>query len=209
VFRGLLLDLDDTLFDRAAAFAAWAGGLAEVQLGRALDPAELDDLIAVDRGGRRSRRRFAEDARLLGLAVDPEAFPFQLAEHVVPEPGVRETIEALASNRRIAIVTNGGAAQRVKLARIGLDSIVRMVLVSDEIGIAKPSIEIFERALRWTELQAGDVLFVGDQPATDLAPAATLGMATGWRARRGGWPPELAPPTYTIERIEQLVELCG
>ncbi len=206
MYRGLLLDLDDTLFDRAAAFEAWADGMAHVQLGRPLDPAELADLIAIDRRGHRSRRAFADDARRLGLVVDAEAFPFQLAEHVVAEPGLRDTIEALAKTRRIAVVTNGGPAQRSKLERLGLASIVRMVFVSEELGVAKPNLEIFEKALAWSELPARDVVFVGDMPAIDLAPAAALGMATAWRAR-GEWPAELAAPTHRIHQIAELAAL--
>jgi HAD superfamily hydrolase (TIGR01509 family) len=205
-YRGLLLDLDDTLFDRAAAFAAWADGMAHIQLGRPLDPVELADLISIDRRGHRSRRAFADDARRLGLAVDAEAFPFQLAEHVVAEPGLRETIEGLAHDRRVAIVTNGGAAQRSKLQRLGLASIVRTVFVSEELGIAKPNPEIFERALAWSELPARDVVFVGDMPAIDLVPAAALGMATAWRVR-GEWPAELAGPTHRIHQITELATL--
>ena len=206
VFRGLLFDLDDTLFDRGAAFDAWSDGLAMVQLGRLLEPNERETLRALDRRGHRSRQRFAEDARLLGLAVDASLFPFQLADHIVPEPGVVETVTELARTRRIAIVTNGGAAQRLKLQRIGLDTIVRTVLVSEELGIAKPDARMFLHALKWSELPAADVIFVGDEPVVDLAPAASLGMATAWRVR-GDWPAELAPPSFRIDSITALREI--
>lgn len=208
MFRGLLLDLDDTLYDRAAAFRGWADELARAQLGRMLDSTEVDTLVALDRRGHRSRAEFAVDALELGLTVDPYRFPFLLAEHVTPEAGARETIEALAETRRIAVVTNGGAAQRVKLAKLGLDRIVHEVFVSGEVGFAKPDPAIFERALRWTELPAADVLFVGDHPVIDLAPAAALGMATAWRAR-SEWPDELGPPTFRVDRIVELREVCA
>lgn len=203
MFRGLLLDLDDTLFDRTAAFDAWSEGIAQLQLGRRLDAGEREALHAFDRRGHRSRREFAEDARRLGLSIDAARFPFDLAEHVVPEPGVAEVIAELARSRRVAIVTNGGAAQRIKLQQIGLDKIVRQVMVSEEVGIAKPDARIFQHALAWSELAPEEILFVGDEPVIDLAPAASLGMATAWRAR-GTWPSELAPPTFQITAIDQL-----
>ena len=114
---------------------------------------------------------------------------------------MRDTIVRLTNSRRIAIVTNGGAAQRMKLERLGLTSI--KAFVSEELGVAKPHREIFERALRWSELPASDVMFVGDMPAIDLAPAAALGMATAWRVR-GEWPAELAAPTHRIHSITEL-----
>ncbi len=208
VFRGLLLDLDDTLFDRRAAFDRWADGVAAIQLGRALEPDERETLHELDRRGHRSRVSFAEDARQLGIEVDPGRFPFQLAEHIVPEPDVQATLTELARSRRIAIVTNGGAAQRLKLQKLGLDTIIRTVMVSEELGFTKPDTRMFQHAIKWSELRPEQLLFVGDEPVIDLAPAASLGMATAWRAR-AAWPVELAPPTHRITAIAQLAEICA
>jgi putative hydrolase of the HAD superfamily len=208
MFRALLLDLDDTLFDRTAAVRALAAELARVQRGRALDREELDLLLELDERGHRDRRDFASDvAARIGLRVDPERFGSQLAEHVTAEPGVRETIEQLAGTLRVGVVTNGGAAQRAKLRRIGLDTIVHEAFVSSEVGLAKPAIGIFAHALAWTGCEPAQVLFVGDHPVVDLAPAASLGMATAWRVR-GDWPASLAAPTHRIESIAELRKIC-
>jgi len=66
------------------------------------------------------------------------------------------------------IVTNGGAAQRDKLQRAGLADVVEQVVVSGELGIAKPAPGIFERALAWSEAAPGACLFVGDDPIDSL-----------------------------------------
>ncbi|HEU0030169.1 MAG TPA: HAD family hydrolase [Kofleriaceae bacterium] len=208
--RALLLDLDDTLYDRGAAFRAWADALARVQLGRVLADVEFAALADMDRRGHRSRAELALEAYALGLSIDPLAFPSQLAEHIVEEPGVRDTIGALARSRPVAIVTNGGPVQRLKLARIGLDRIVEQVFVSSELGHAKPDRAIFEQALAWTGEPAEHVLFVGDHPTIDLAPARELGMATAWRVRPGcEWPEDVPPPTYRLTRIAELAEVCA
>ena len=209
VFRALLLDLDDTLYDRGAAFRAWAHQLAHRQRGSALADAELGQLCALDQRGWRPRTELAADAAAhLGLTIDADAFPGELALHVAPEPGARETLLQLAATRRLAIVTNGGPAQRTKLERLGLADVVHAVFVSGELGVAKPAPQIFEHALAWTELDASDVLFVGDHPWLDLAPAAALGMATAWRERED-WPAELAPPTWRISAVSELLEVCA
>jgi putative hydrolase of the HAD superfamily len=208
VFRALLLDLDDTLYDRGAAFRAWAHRIAHEQRGSALDDAELGRLCVLDERGHRPRHELAADAAAeLGLAIDHVAFSAQLAEHVIPEPGAREALVQLGTSRRLAVVTNGGAAQRTKLARLGLADVVHEVFVSSEVGIAKPEVAIFERALAWTGCSAAEVLFVGDHPWIDLAPAAALGMATAWR-ERDAWPRELAPPTWRIGAVAELLEVC-
>jgi putative hydrolase of the HAD superfamily len=197
--RALLLDLDDTLFDRALAFRAW---LAH-RLGRAPEPAELAAFSEIDRRGHRSREEFATDAARLGLAVEPARFPFELAEHIEPEAGARDAIARLAARLRVGIVTNGGPAQRTKLARLGLADTVHAVFVSSELGHAKPASQIFEHALRWTEHPPHEVLFAGDDPIIDLAPAAAHGMQTAWRAR-APWPRWLAPARYEIHSISAL-----
>lgn len=202
--RALLLDLDDTLFDRGAAFRAWLAA----RLGRPPHAGELATWEALDGRGTRARTELADGAARLGLHVDPDRFPFELAEHVEPEPGAREALARLAARLRVAVVTNGGAAQRAKLARLGLDATVHAVFVSAELGIAKPAAAIFERALRWTEAAPHEVLFAGDDPIVDLAPAAAHGMITAWRPR-GDWPRWLAPAPYEIRSVAALEELCA
>lgn len=209
MIRAVLLDLDDTLFDRRSALVAWAQATAREQGRRPLDQDALHALVEIDQRGLRARDVFCDDCgALFRLHVDPSQFPAALAQHVEPEPGVREAIAALAAAHRIAIVTNGGAAQRTKLARIGLDGIVHAVFVSGELGVAKPDPAFFAHALRWAECAPGEILVVGDQPAIDLAPAAALGMRTAWRAR-GPWPAALAPADHRLESIAELVGVCA
>lgn len=210
MFRALLLDLDDTLFDRGAAFAAWADATARAQLGRPLTADELATLIALDGRGHAPRDGFAAAARArLGLAIHTRDLSAQVAAHAVPEPGARETLVALARTHRIGIVTNGASVgQRAKLARIGLADVAHTLFISAEVGAAKPAPAIFEQALRWTGSAPHEVLFVGDEPVIDLAPAARLGMATAWRAR-STWPRELAPPTHRIARVADLAKVCA
>lgn len=202
-YRAFLVDLDDTLFDRTAALRAL------LATHRALSPAEWELVLTLDGRGHRSREGFANDVReQLGIAIDASGFGHSLVDHIEPEPGTAEAIAALAANRRVAVVTNGGTAQRAKLAKLGLDAIVHAVFVSSEIGIAKPSLAIFDRALQWTEHAPEQVLFVGDDPLIDLAPAAALGMATAWRPRSSTmWPAELAPPAHRIRSIAELEAL--
>ncbi len=199
--RVILLDLDDTLFDRGAAFRRWCDRHARGA-----------ELAAADDRGRRSRVEFARDAvahtggTVAALAA---RFPTELAACVEPEPGVRDLVAALAARTRVAIVTNGSSvAQRAKLARTGLADVVHAVFVSAEVGQAKPAAAIFERAIAWSGRPARDHLFVGDDPVNDIAPAAALGMATAWRAREA-WPATLPLPDHTLASLAGLAELAA
>jgi len=209
MYRAVFLDLDDTLFDRTAAVRRWAAAT--------LPPlADTDEqwLLERDARGRRPRLELATDlVERFALPTRPEviasAFPLQLASHVEREAGVRTQIARLAILTRVAVVTNGsGAAQRMKLRRLGLDQLVHAVFISGELGVAKPGHEIFQRALRWSGQAAADCLFVGDDPANDIAPAAALGLVTAWREREP-WPAEQQPPTHRLSSIDALEQLCA
>jgi putative hydrolase of the HAD superfamily len=201
MFRAIFFDLDDTLFDRTAAVVRWVAA----HVG-SIDGEALAWVVELDDRGRRPRLLFAAGLiQRFGLhrtvAELAAAFPSELAEHVEPEAGVRATIERLAERHSVAIVTNGGAAQRDKLARAGLADVVEAVFVSGELGVAKPAPGIFEHALAWSNVAPAECLFVGDDPINDIAPATALGMATAWLPRG-----QLATvlPTYTITRIADL-----
>jgi putative hydrolase of the HAD superfamily len=206
MYRAMFFDLDDTLFDRTAALRRWVAA----HLG-ALDDEATAWLLELDDRGRRPRLHFAagviERFGLHRTVTDvASAFPGELATCVQPEPGVRDTLVRFAAQSRIAIVTNGGAAQREKLARAGLADLVETVFVSNELGSAKPARAIFEHALAWSGVAPSECLFGGDDPINDIAPAAAMGMSTAWLPRGPWLGPPLAP-TYTIASIAQLVDL--
>jgi putative hydrolase of the HAD superfamily len=50
------------------------------------------------------------------------------------------------------------------------------VLVSEELGVAKPNIEFYKRALEKIPYQANEVLYIGDSIKLDLEPATKLGF---------------------------------
>jgi putative hydrolase of the HAD superfamily len=210
VFRGVLFDLDDTLFDRRAALERWARS----RLGA--DATEIAALVALDDEARLPRTAFAAEV-LARFDLDgsreqlAESFPDQLACHVEPEPGIPDLLDALARTRRIAIVSNGGAkSQREKLRRADPGGAVTAVFISGEQGASKPDSTLFERALAWAELPAHECIFVGNDPELDLAPAMRLGLATCWRDRgRLRWPAGCAAPDFVARSVVELREVLA
>lgn len=57
---------------------------------------------------------------------------------------------------------------------------VDQVVLSFQEGIKKPSLEMFQRALRRLQLAPEDTWMVGDTYENDLAPAMALGIKTVW-----------------------------
>lgn len=193
--RVILVDLDDTLFDRGAAFVGWAEQFVAARPARFSAARRADDvetLAAIDARGRTSRREVAREiVSRFGLDEDPGRIAARLSSELVAyvtrEPGVTETVAALARRAPLAVVTNGrGPIQRAKLVRLGLDAAFGAVIVSGEVGCAKPGRGIFERALAWAGCDAADALMIGDDLARDVEPARAMGMATLWIDRASG-----------------------
>ena len=77
----------------------------------------------------------------------------------------------------LAVVTNGdGRMQRDKLTRMDLLSRFDWVVISGEVGAAKPDPVIFEHLLAVSGRTPDRFLFVGDRRDKDVDPARRMGM---------------------------------
>ena len=82
------------------------------------------------------------------LNVEPgklnEAFINAMAEICTPLPGAVSLLNAIRGNAKIGIITNGfSALQQVRLERTGLRDYFDLLVISEEVGVAKPNKKIF------------------------------------------------------------------
>ncbi len=222
----LLFDADDTLFDYGRAEAEAVRGAFDAH-GVAFDDRWLAayQLVnarawrALEEGritpARLRVQRFEELFAELGLELDPVAFSAvylaQLAMQAHLVEGAREVVEALRVNHRLAIITNGlSDVQRPRIARSPLAGVVEHLVISEEVGAAKPDRAIFAVALaRMGAPDPQDVLVIGDSLSSDIAGGAAAGLDTCWfnpRAKPRGDGPL---PTHEIRHLEELIELVG
>ncbi len=95
-------------------------------------------------------------------------------------------VRAAASQLRLAVVTNGPSdLQRDKLAALGLSDAFDVVVISGEIGAAKPDAAVFHLATRQLGVEPGRVWHIGDSPTTDVAGARAAGLIAVWLDRDG------------------------
>ena len=104
------------------------------------------------------------------------------------------------------IVTNGnGRNQRNKCRLTGLADLAGFIIASEEQGYAKPDPRIYGDALSALGLASPEgVLFVGDNPVTDIDGAGRFGMRTAWVSRGSAFPAHLHAPDHVIERVTDL-----
>lgn len=129
---------------------------------------------------------------------------YQLVDELVqPMAGAAELLGELAQRGvRTAILTNGWSPlQQLKIAR-ALGAYGGAVLVSDQIGTAKPAGVAFARLADALQCARGSIWYVGDNPLVDVAGAHAAGMRAAWFDWEGlGYPAELAPPDARIHNL--------
>ncbi|GAC1425096.1 MAG: hypothetical protein NVSMB5_19370 [Candidatus Velthaea sp.] len=128
-------------------------------------------------------------------------------EHVTPIEGARELLDEL-KQRGIptAILTNGWSPlQARKVARaLAYDG---PLLVSDEIGCAKPAPATFARLAAALGVDRDSCWYVGDNPSTDIAGAQAAGLHGVWFDwEHVRYPVDAPRPDLVIHGLGELLE---
>ncbi len=105
--------------------------------------------------------------------------------------GATETLATLqALDYRISIVSNAAYSPFLTwtLERFELLHFFEKILVSADVGVRKPALDIFRIALDQLELAPADVVYVGDDFQKDVVAPKQLGMRAIWFRRDGAAP---------------------
>lgn len=94
--------------------------------------------------------------------------------------GVHNTLAILAENYKLAIVSDTihtqGRGLRHLLMQQGLLQYFSYFVFSDEVGAAKPSIQVFRQVSLGLELPPWQIVHIGDRESNDIAGPLALGM---------------------------------
>ncbi|MBB5155416.1 HAD family hydrolase [Saccharopolyspora phatthalungensis] len=103
-----------------------------------------------------------------------------------------------ASGLQLAVITNAPSAyQRKKIGAVGLADTFDTLIISDEIGVAKPDERIFHTACDALGLDPEEVVHVGDKLDTDALGATRAGLHGVWLNRDEARAPAAHVPTIT------------
>ncbi len=107
----------------------------------------------------------------------------------------------------LALITNGASdTQRDKLRALGIESWFDNIVISGEVGAAKPASTIFELALGNLTVDKEAVWHIGDNLATDVAGANAAGLTSIWLNRTGVLRTEDDPePDIEIRLLSDLI----
>jgi putative hydrolase of the HAD superfamily len=189
----LLVDLDNTLIDRAGAVARWAADFAAAH-GRGTADAQW--LVAADLDGLESRERLAIlISERFGLAGDQAASLLAelragLVRQIVMDNAVTRSLRAArAAGWTPFVVTNGTVPQQEhKLRHTGLDREVAGWVISEGAGVRKPDPEIFRLAAASAGQSLDGAWMIGDSAEADIGGARNAGLPGIWLHRGRPWP---------------------
>ncbi len=180
--QAIIFDLDDTLYPqieyKRSGFKVVAAWMAE-KIG--IDPKivlhELEKILT--KFGASYPYMF--DRLVERLDLNPDIVPELIRVFIEHEPdincfdGVVPMLERLRKKYRLGILTDGRlSVQKKKVKALGLDKMIDKILYSDELGLEKPAIELFQWYERTFFLKGRELIYVGDNPKKDFLGAKHL-----------------------------------
>lgn len=210
-YQWILFDADDTLFD----FDAFAG-LKLMFTHFDIDFTEYDykqyqkanktlwqeyqaHTIPAETVKRERFKAWSKKLSVDGLTLN-SAFLQAMAEVCKPFTGVVQLLDKLQHHAKLGIITNGFTElQAVRLEYNGLSEHFELVVISEQVGVAKPHIDIFTHALELMGNPAPDkVLMIGDNLNSDIIGGLNAGMDTCWLNRKNSPQQKGIRPTYQV-----------
>jgi len=122
--------------------------------------------------------------------------------------GAQDVLKTLSQQRTLAIVTNGlGEVQWSRIKRLQIGHFFDAVVISAEVGAAKPGTDIFDLVFAALDHPPKDsVLMVGDSLSSDIQGGTNYGISTCWYNPHGK---EAGPKDEITHEIGDLQELHG
>ncbi|WP_411992346.1 pyrimidine 5'-nucleotidase [Agarivorans sp. DSG3-1] len=138
-----------------------------------------------------------------------DAFLEAMADICSLLPGAKNLLDALKGKVKMGIITNGFTSlQNIRLERTGLTGYFSPLVISEQVGVAKPHKDIFEHAFEQMQYpEKHKVLMVGDNPHSDVQGGLNAGIHTCWLNRHGKDRPAGIEPHHEVSSLKQLQTL--
>lgn len=144
-----------------------------------------------------------DDSRLAGELAERFGVERRARHEVFADAAA--SLSLLSRSHRLGLLTNGaGCLQREKLAASGLGDYFEVVVVSADLGIAKPDASVFEHALAQLGVGTVDAVMGGDSIVKDVDGALAAGLRAVWIKRTGQPAPSDRPDLVEISTLNDL-----
>ena len=222
-YRVLLADADGTLFDFHKGEAVAIAGTLE-RFGIAATPENIaaysrandEQWFKLERGETTQARlrvdRFVNFLREIGHEADPQQmsddYVVRLGQQRWPFPYAEELCRRVSEKMPVYLVTNGIAQiQRARFENCTLAPYIRGLVISEEVGAAKPDPKMLFEAVRIAgDIPVEEAIMLGDRISADILAANNAGMDS-ILFTNGAEIPENHGATWAVKTLEEACEL--
>lgn len=158
-------------------------------------------------------KRFSKFADQSKLVFSPEAADKYYIKHLSESrfliDGAMELLECIKDFVHCAIVTNGlKDVQRSRFINSPIAKYMDEIIISEEIGFAKPSVEYFDYTFdKIGNPNKKDVLIVGDSLSSDIRGGINYGIDTCWYNPSKAGNSNNLKIIFEIEKLEQIIQI--
>jgi HAD superfamily hydrolase (TIGR01662 family) len=129
-------------------------------------------------------------------------------------PHAKEVLEGIKKRHlKIGLITESDTDKvELELVRENIKELFDVVVVSDQVGENKPSVKLFQAALKKLNVKPENSVYIGDRLFYDILPAKQLGFKTVW-IRQGAHSEEGLSqlddirPDFIIEDIGEVLKI--
>lgn len=150
-----------------------------------------------------------------GLAVDAEQmsadFVHGLGANGELYDGALDVLQQLSTKAALALVTNGlSEVQRARIERLDIGRYFDAIVISAEVGTAKPGTDIFDIVFSELGSPAHETaIMVGDNLASDIKGGSNYGIATCWYNPRAATAEVDDAVTHEIATLGELLNFVA
>ncbi|NHJ21927.1 MAG: TIGR02253 family HAD-type hydrolase [Candidatus Lokiarchaeota archaeon] len=158
---------------------------------------------------------FNEQVRYVAAAV--MAYHAQKIKLIALYDDVKKCLENLKDNLiKTAIITDGiPVKQYEKILRLGINDLIDLVVISDEIAIRKPNPKLFSYCLNKFQVKGHETIYVGDNIYKDIVPAKQNKIHTVYIHRGGKYDIKITgekiadenKPDYEISKLNEIFDI--
>jgi len=220
-YKWILFDLDGTLFDYDKAeytaletafhFFGYELDQNKLQVYRKVNKKVWDDFEAHKITAQRLRtKRFEMLAEELKMQADARTFSDIYLENLSQQnellDGALDILNYLHKKVGLVLVTNGlKEVQRSRLSGSEITPYFDHIVISDEIGVAKPHAEYFDHVFSIINFpDKKDVLIIGDNLSSDIVGGINYKIDTCWFNYKKQQPDKEILPTYIIHNLDEI-----
>ncbi len=223
MIKGIIFDLDHTLFDRYKTLTAVSPVICSElkeyiredvsvsEFARALCDSDKKYVIY-------GWEKILEDlsrknifAKVPDFNVYSEAVKKSYLTKAVEYPFTKPMLKKLKEKGyALGIITNGSSLiQRRKIELLGLDDYFDYIIVGGEVGAQKPDRKPFDIMSQKLGIPSHELIYAGDNPINDIQGARNAGYIPVWVKTCGVWCSNIEKCQFSVDSVEEIPHMVS